>query len=353
MKVRYSQFKDAIDIDAFESAIGFSPTHQNGDWDQGYCLFPENHRSGDSTGKFGINRSQKYYHCWLCGSGSLLSLAMELYGWDSETATDWLYQFATGDTRDDGEFHEYILSIIEDTKDRIVTMPYFNDRALDRFDGPTDYFLERGIDSQTIEAYHLCYAEDCLKPAPMKQKGSEKVKIDDDYHGPAAIFPHYWQGRLVGWQHRWMEWDKDHSQTPIWLSKYTNTTDFPKSNTLFNYDNILKAKDPIVVVESVPTALFLQSYGVPAVAYFGDSPKPEQLRLLRRFQQGVILAPDNDANGERLVREATEYLESYIPVWHCAKVVTKPGADLNDVSFEVALAMLEAARPSFDVLSYI
>lgn len=331
MKIRYSEFKHLVDVDQFEAAIGFTPLYSSGGNDTGQCLFPENHQNGDTTGKFAIHREKMVYNCWLCGGGSLLSLAMELYDFDVDEATHWMYQFATAnDTRTDADFRDYLLELLDDVDDRVETMPYFNERVLGRFTGSWEYFRTRGITDPVSEKYSLRYCDYMMKPAPLKQRDEGLVKIDEDYYGPAAIFPHFWQGKLVGWQHRWMEWDEERTKTPKWLAKYTNTTDFPKHNTLFNYDNVLSANEPVVVVESVPTVLFLASFGVPAVSHFGGDIKAEQLRLLRRFSQGVILAPDNDKTGDSMVRKATPYLERYIPVFHAEKVDLGPKADLGD-----------------------
>jgi DNA primase len=325
-KHRYADFRDAIDVDAFEEAIGFTPSRREGENDIGFCLWPDNHKHGDTTGKFAIHRGKKLYNCYVCGGGSLLSLAMELYGFDVDEATVWLKQFANSSAQSDASFQAYLLELLEDLESRQETMPYFNPRVLERFNDDRSYFHERGISTEIMDKYHLCYSNRTMKSAPIKQKGDEKIKIDEDYYGPAAIFPHFWQGKLVGWQSRWMEYP----DTPKWLAKYTNTTDFPKSTTLFNYDEALKAARPVVVVESIPTVLFLASFDIPAISFFGSQPKEPQLRLMRRFHHGVILAPDNDDVGDKMVRVTTNYLEPFIPVWHAEKVEGEPGADLGD-----------------------
>lgn len=347
-KHRYQDIKDDIDIDALEAAIGFTPLHSVQGNDVGQCLWPQNHTNGDTTGKFALHRDKRVYNCWVCGGGDLLSLAMETQNLDVDQATDWLTQFVYHDTRSDAEFTDYLLALLEDSDERVERMPYFNQRVLERFDGPTDYFESRGISQEIIDRYHLCYGEHIMKPAPRKHIGSEVVKTDDDYFGPTAIFPHLWNGRIVGWQHRWMEWDEGRTMVPRWLAKYTNTTDFPKASTLFNYDAALADSmtqhSPVVVVESVPTVLFLASYDIPAVSFFGSHPKDPQLRLLRRFAHGVILAPDNDATGDELLA-STGYLERFIPVFHAEKVDLGPKADLGDYA--------QTDQPEFNLLIHL
>src|ERR1019366_634876 len=107
--------------------------------------FPDNHKSGDSTGKFAIHRDKRVYNCFVCGGGSLLSLAMELRGLDVEQATDFLHQFTLRSSRSDADFQDHLLDMLDDVEHRVKSMPYFNPHVLERFDGSTNYFRERGV----------------------------------------------------------------------------------------------------------------------------------------------------------------------------------------------------------------
>lgn len=131
--VKYSEFRDRIDIEAFEEAIGFAPLYRNGDNDVGYCLFPENHQHGDTTGKFAIHREKRVWNCFVCDGGDLVSLVMLVRNCDSGEAVDWLYQFAVGDTRTDDEFADYLVDMLSDEEQTKTRLPYFNKRVLERF----------------------------------------------------------------------------------------------------------------------------------------------------------------------------------------------------------------------------
>jgi DNA primase len=332
--LHYTGFADAIDIDAFEEAIKFDPLeHKNGE-DIGYC--PDlwgMHKHGDTTGKFAINRDKRVYHCWLCGGGSLLSLAMSFLGADEETATEWIHQFAVGDIRTETQFADDMFKLLDDYEERTgERMPYFNAHVLSQFHGEGEHDQElyewceaRGISDEVAVEHQLGYGPNHKKLAPMR--GGEK--IDDDYFGPCIVFPHFWESKLVGWQHRWLNHGLD---TPKWLPKYTNTSDFPKARTIYNYDHAMKhpGKRGVIVVESVPTVLFLESMGLPAIATFGSGVKEAQLRMMRWFEDGVVIAPDNDAPGEKFAKQTTEYLERFIPVTVLKPVTLSEGADLGD-----------------------
>lgn len=334
--LKYSDFASKIDMERFYEAIDYEPVSstRSGD-DLGFCPDPWGlHKHGDQTGKFAINPEKRLANCWVCGGFSLLSLVMAIRSCDDDEATDWLYQFAVETEQSDESFLvelDEILRVVEREK---LILPQFNEHVLDKWGRITDWpddILDwvdgRGIDLITAKRFRLGYGV-ITKRAP-KRNGEP---IDDDYTGPAIVFPHYWRGRLVGWQHRWLE-----QLRPHWLAKYTNTTEFPKSYTIFNFDRAALRPDAPVVVESVPTTIFLESMGVSSVATFGSTVPDEQLRVLRRFQQGVILAPDNDKPGRKWLDNLTRHLERYIPVYELPPVLDperpqddETGGDLGD-----------------------
>lgn len=334
-KLRYVDFASRIDLDKLYEAIGFEPTSSKGDEDTGQC--PDlwgMHKNGDQTGKFSVNRDKKVYNCWVCGGGSLLSLAMEFSGDDPEEATHWLYQFTQTEQTQE-EFVDEMESLLADPDDRVPVMPYYNERVLNRWseDIPAWFLKQRHISEDVAKQYKLRYVAEATRFCP-------KGIGDDNYVGPAIVFPHYWRGRLVGWQQRWLD-----DARPKWIPKYTNTPDFPKSETVYNYDDSQFAGRPIVLVESVPTVLYLLSLGYPAIATFGG-PKESQLKLLRTLKQGIIIAPDNDDPGIMGRDNITHYLERYIPIEWVAPVDKGPGADLGDLKpDEVRQHLASATTP--------
>jgi hypothetical protein len=345
-KLRYSDFWDRINVNAFEEAIGFDAVDERNGNDVGFCLWPENHSNGDTTGKFGIHREKRVYNCYVCGGGSLLSLAMELYDYDVEEATEWLYQFCEEDRRSDNEFVDDFLASFEDVEHRVATLPYFNARVLDQWDEPIPCWWaeDRGLSSDALSAYDVHYASEMRRPAPLTGRFAD----EDDYAGPAIILPHYWKGRLVGWQCRWLDEDR-----PDWVPKYTMTTDFPKESTIYGLDQLLNPRTPVVVTESVPSVIFAKSYSQDAVATFGSNVNDAQMRILRRLP-GVILAHDNDNAGIKWRDSLTEYLKRYIPVWHLPPVSGEPGADIGDIASSENLGAIrdyldQAYQPGIDV----
>jgi DNA primase len=330
MKRRYGDFASRINIDAFEEAIDFEviDTDKNNN-DVGHCPDPWGlHKHGDQTGKFAIQRDKKVYNCWVCGGGSLLSLVMAIKDIDEAGAIDWLYQFASEDAISEEQFEDEIARLMATEIDRKKPLPYFNEHVLDRYESAYDWGAERGISEEVIDGFQVKF-----DPVHLR-----RGKTKDDYIGPGIILPHFWQGRLVGWQVRWLD-----EERPKFVSKYTNTGDFPKDSTVYNYDRSYFAEE-IVVCESVPTVMVLATHGIPAMATFGSNVNDDQMKYLRGCAKGLVIAPDNDGAGAKYVDALYEGLDRFIPL-KMVEPVGEPdsGSDLGDL-FDDPEALIERVK---------
>lgn len=336
--VRYGDFAHRINVDDFEEAIEWSGDDDGKGQDVGFCPDPWGlHSNGDTTGKFAIHRDKRVFNCWVCGGGSLLSLAMAVRDLSEEDATEWLKQFAGEQT--DQSFENEIEDLLRDEIERDPVTPWFNARVLDKTYDDLEPLYEwcekRGISRLMAEIHGLGFN-------PAEVKISKKGR----YEGSGIIFPHNWGGKLVGWQTRWLE---DDEERPTWVQKYNNTRDFPKKYTIYDYERWYLSPDPIVVVESVPTALYLQTLGFPSMAVFGASVTPEQLKLMRACQQGLILAPDNDGAGDQFIEKVLAYgLSRYVDVKYCEVVGEEDsGNDLADAGSDELVT--EIIRGAMDI----
>lgn len=346
MSDRYKEFAERIDVETFMDAVELFPDgytvkeNKHGEPEAvGQC--PDTwglHKHGDSTGKFALNLDKRVYNCFVCGGGSLLSLVMALYDMDVESATDFLRPMADDSSKTDDQWLsdiDRLLGKLHEDRAPADALPYFNTNVLRKWDVYEDNLrrwnageFDNRPKNIAIDVLHECgvrFASDATKYPPRDPKGQP---IGETYFGPAVIFPHYVGERLVGWQNRWLS-----DLRPKWVAKYTNTPDFPKSTTLFRPFGGFETHLPVVVVESVPTALFVVGCGWPAVATFGAKPTPDQLKLLRRFQQGVIIAPDNDKPGVQALVTMADYLEGFIPVSY-VEPEGQVGFDLMDRQHE-------------------
>lgn len=331
--LRYNDFQSQIDYDLLYADLEWEPQHSSGAEDKGFCLDPwQMHKNGDTTGKLAINRDKGVYNCWVCGGGTILSLVMEVKGLTDKEATAYLYEFTRKDKVSPQEFYEKVQRLLTVEEKVSKPFPHFNNKVVDQWvDNEHQWFAERGISDEVRRYFKLGY-----NPAARTFKANMGT-----YEGEAIILPHFWKAKLVGWQSRWLSPDK-----PRWVAKYTNTSDFPREETLWGYDFACGQSKPPIVVESVPSALYLLTEGYPAIATFGSQITPAQLRLLRGFQSGVLLARDNDEAGRKWLQTATEYLERYIKVLHVPPV-NGEGADLGDLSPEELSIHLKGVHHGF------
>jgi len=302
MKIKYSEFVKTLDVDAFENAIGFEPIGQNPDGENyGQCPDPWGlHKHGDRTGKFSINRNKKVFNCFVCGGGTLVSLSMAIRDCSEDDAVNWLRQFVSKSDQTNEGFYEEIDNILDvvTRRQEKEALPWFNNNVLLKWkEDEHPWFAERGITDEVRQRYKVGVNTNAIRKGP---KG--------EFESTTIVLPHFWNNKLVGWQDRWI------GDRPPWVPKYTNTNDFPRRTTVFGLDKIKDFDGPVVIVESVPTVLFLASLGIPAIATFGANVSSEQLVIIRALQQGVILAPDEGKAGEVWRNILIDYLERYIPV---------------------------------------
>ena len=280
-----------IDYERLYDAMDWEPMRQDlrGN-DIGSCFDPYGwHKHGDRTCKLIWYHDDQKASCFVCGGFTLPKLVAVVRGCDEEDADVWLDQFREGhEQSDDGLRHSIAEKLSYKQRERPKTLPRFAPGVIERYDAWDDWSdialqwaEDRGITRHTAENFNLRFGNVRRLPP----KGIEA----DPYMGPAILIPNYWKGNLVGWQYRWLREDR-----PMWLQKYTNTVDFPKDETLFNYDRACADPLPIIVVESVTTVLWLAELCITSVATFGAKVTDGQVKLLRRFQQGLVFAPDND-----------------------------------------------------------
>jgi hypothetical protein len=116
------------------------------------------------------------------------------------------------------------------------------------------------------------------------------------------VIPVYQSGVMVGYQARFTD-DVDWRKTGI--RKYL--TYFPKSKAVYGADEAA-ACDPIVVCEGAPD---VWRYGHGAVALFGKSASPDQVRILAHLCNGkrIVYVPDNNS---KVVGSEDESTEAFI-----------------------------------------
>jgi DNA primase len=279
-----------------------------------HCPFSENHKNGDRNPSFGFNTRLLVFNCFTCGGGTLLSLVKRLQSLSEEDAEKWIAQ-QTHHLLDNTSLKETINKKLIKHQEKSTFYP---ETLINPFMKFHPYLTERGISKDVAKNMKIGY---------------------DDLHSGITI-PHFFNGKLTGWQTRHLLQDDNgnyvcHACGGKRTPKYTNTPNFPKKNTLYNYSNALYSARikgrKIIVVESPMTALKLMSEGYDSVvATFGSWSKEQMFSLIGCIN-GIILWPDNDSAGKENVKRVIEFLADFVPV-QIAPILEKEKGDPGDLN---------------------
>ena len=156
--------------------------------------------------------------------------------------------------------------------------------------------------------------------AVIQYMADRNLNVDDtDYYWSPSlgyrdrlIIPFYYEGRIVGWTGRSVVSDKK----PKYLSEQ-------QPGYVFNLDEQRPSKVFTIVCEGPVDALHIEG-----VALLGSEIKDQQSMLINRLSKDVIVVPDRDKAGQKLVDEAIDLGWSVsLPNWD---------KDINDIGDAVA-----------------
>ena len=176
-----------------------------------------------------------------------------------------------------------------------------------------NYLTSRNINDDIIKRFQigLSFSDNKLTDLLLKKGYSKDLlvksgiavinndgKVNDIYRN-RIMFP-LWDtnGKVIGFSGRIYEGND--------TSKYINTMEtdiFKKGSLLYNYDNARKSildKDEIIICEGFMYVIRLYTIGIEnAVATMGTAITKEQLNLIRKLTNNVILMFDGDKAGEK------------------------------------------------------
>lgn len=356
--VDWESIAESVRVDEVLDELGIRIQHIHRGEHWASCPLPT-HPGADASPSWSINEESLVYNCFVCGGGNLPGLVMQMVegviAW--EDALRWLAPFADVDVdgEDDAAFMKQLQGYLERSekapkRQRGTTLPYYSNSVIDRLKtAPVALLAKWGIkDQRTVDEFRVKYDEE-----------RRRIKGGKEYIGPCIVVPHVWQGSLVGYQERWMDDDR-----PKWVPKYTNSEDFPKAETLFNWDRAIAEVRELGgtanVVESAFTTMRLFELGYISVATFGASVSDKQIRYLGSLTPGVALSYDSDPDfknakgqivkgaGQKALKELTARLSSLIPVSVVPNVGLDKG-DLADLEDDEIDSLIARARPTFGV----
>lgn len=369
--VEYDDIIDSIRLDEVLNELGIVVTQITKGEHWSSCPL-DGHPGADATPSFSINEDNLLWNCFTCHEGGSLPMLVRdiehftdddgsrsepKFGLTAfEKGVEWLLPFSDGDVESDDGFMKQLERYLERADERpkrtrSVALPFYSPKIIERLDdAPVELLAKWNITQQETVTHHQ------IKFVPERHR----VGAKGEYTGPALVIPHYFGGKLVGYQERWL--DDDRGKYP---PKYTNSDDFPKALTLYGWDDAVEEArrgTPVIVVESTMTKNRLWEIGYTAAATFGASVSDEQLRLLRSLLGGVILAFDNDpdylnkkgetvrGSGVIALEQVADHLTDFIPVEIVPPIPQEKG-DLADLLEEATHDLIRRRKPVFSALA--
>jgi hypothetical protein len=236
------------------------------------------HTNGDATPSASANCDKKTYNCYSgYWAGDIFHLVMKLENKTSfENIVPVLGDFLGDKTIAVDDFRARLKEIFAAPSGVAYTtqLSGYGEQILRPWAFIHPYLATRGIDADTASKFQIGWSET-----------DNRITI-----------PHFWKGRLVGWQMRAVPEGPDWPATDPAIPKYKSCPGFPKSETLYAPpDGILRGEEAIVV-ESPFSVIKAGALGLqmPVVATFGAKVSRAQLDLLKTFTR-LHVWMDNDS----------------------------------------------------------
>ena len=280
------------------------------------------HNNGDRNPSACLNVEKKLYVCYTLGwGGDLLRLIQKMENADGLADME-LGGLLTGSVKKSDDLRAEILKLMDRSHPHPIELPRYADTILAPWMVSHPYMREnRGISQEAHQLLRLGY----------------DPKLN------RVVFPHFFDGKLVGWQTRAIPPSNSWPGTTVQIPKYKNTPGFPKAETLYAYD-LADRHRRVVVVESPMSVAKALSLGIGnIVATFGAKVTEHQMHLLRDFPE-VIVWFDDDPAGRAGERNIVTNLYRHTAV---SAVIPDKGRDLADYDDPTAIRRtLLGAKPA-------
>jgi hypothetical protein len=286
------------------------------------CVLPwGNHKDQSRNPTASLNYLKLTYKCLGCGSGGgllwLIQVMRGSEGEGSKAARAWLNK-ETGlgqQIMDLGKLVQYLDALYDKRGNQRNPIPTYSAKVLE------PWLLIHPYLTDPIEA----------KGRGIPVEAVTRLKLGYDSARDRIIIPHFMGESLVGWQARRL------SASDPDLVKYRNSPDFPKDQSIYNYDYIA----PETTVVEAPLSAAKHVLDIHIEATFGATLTERQLQLLSKHNY-LVFWFDNDPAGWKATRAACEMLCRYTTVM----VVESPWAqDAGAVDTEDAKELIAGAIP--------
>jgi len=288
-----------------------------------YCPFHSNRH----TSSFSVSREKGAFICFnpSCGeSGTLIDLVKRTM---QKNDFESLRFISAKETESLENFDEQLAEAIEDKP----TFEEFNKDILEKLSHDRvnsvkacNYFISRKINNSSMDYFELGYSENM-----------DMVTVP--VHSP--------DGMPIGIVGRSIEG-----------KSFKNSTNLPKSKTLFNIHRAKKIGDHVIVVESSFDAIRVHQSGFPnVVATLGGFLSTEQKQLLNRHFNRITIMTDADLAGRELGKSISNKLRNKDILWasyEYDKIYPHDSKDAGDMTDEEIKSCIKNAVSDIEYRSW-
>lgn len=292
------------------------------------------HSHGDASPGASINMKSMLYNCFSYGGGNLFWFLEKMEG-SVQKGIEALGGLIRDSFEDQGKLMDKLRQLLV-VEEKTISIPSYSPRILKAWEGLLHPYMtdERGFSEEVLDRYRVGF----------------------DPKDNRVIMPHFYQEKLVGWQKRALPYDslnrwprteltdKEIEDNVKAVQKYKNTPSFPKTETLFNYDEAVKHPESVIVTEGALRVYRAEGFEdrVNVVSNFSAKLSKEQAQLLSPFGK-VYVMYDDDFAGWRGSYWALIRLAKLTNAYWIPPVKDKDLADMDRDGVESALS---SALPS-------
>jgi DNA primase len=306
---------EVIDTARIEDVVGdFVALKRRGSNMIGLCPF-----HNEKTPSFNVSPSKGIFKCFGCGqAGNSVKFIMELEKLSYPETIKFLAKKYNIQVEEDEQPAEFKQDQLEREAMYLLNqwvLEYFQEQMLNTEEGQNialSYFKERGFTDETIETFALGFHPpgysvlyDAALKAGYKPEFLFKTGLAIEKEGKGidrfrgrVMFPIRQQsGKVLGFGGRILGNDKK-------IAKYLNSPEsevYHKSSVLYGLFEAKKAisnQDEALLVEGYTDVISLHQAGLKnVVASSGTSLTVDQIRLLRRYTENIVMLYDGDSAG--------------------------------------------------------